>query len=110
MPPFLTMLCAASMVVRAIAAGVEGRAMTPDQCKAARRLLRWSRGRLGRESMTSINAIAAYEIAGRMVVPRTREAGRDRVARIRRAFEAAGVEFVDPNGGADGVRLRNVAT
>ena len=72
--------------------------MTPDQCKAARRLLRWSRGRLGRESMTSIETIASYEIAGRMVVPRTREAGRDRVGRMRSAFEAAGVEFVTGDG------------
>ena len=84
--------------------------MTPDQCKAARRLLRWSRGRLGRESMTAIATIASYEIAGRMVMPRGRETGRDRVERMRSAFEAAGVEFVDPNGGASGVRLRNVAT
>ena len=84
--------------------------MTPDQCKAARRLLRWSRGRLGRESMTPIATIASYEIAGRMIMPRGRETGRDRVERMQRAFEAAGVEFVDPNGGASAVRLRDVAT
>jgi hypothetical protein len=28
-------------------------------------------------------------------------------ATIRRAFEAAGVEFIDENGGGPGVRLRN---
>ena len=78
--------------------------MTPGQCKAARRLLRWSRCRLGRESMTSIDTISAYEISGRMVVPRTREAGRDRVVRMRGAFEAAGVEFATGDG--TGVTLR----
>ena len=83
--------------------------MPPDRCKAVRRLLRWSRGRLGRESMMSIETIASNEIAGRMVTPRGRETGRDRVRRMRSALEA-GVEFVDPNGGASGIRLRNVAT
>ena len=84
--------------------------MTPDQCKDARRLLRWSRQRLSHESTTSIAFIAAYEIAGRIMVPRGRDAGRDRLAKMRAALEAAGVQFVDENDGGPGVRLLKADT
>ena len=76
----------------------EGVHVTRDQCKAALKLLSWSRGR-SREH-ESIDTISAYEIAGRMVVPRTRKAGRDRVARMSRAFEVADVEFATGDGKA----------
>ena len=58
--------------------------------------------------MTPIATIASYEIAGRMIMPRGRETGRDRVERMQRAFEAAGVEFHE-NGDGAGVRLRKAS-
>ena len=59
--------------------------------------------------MTAIETIDLNEMVGRMITPRGRETGRDPVRKMRSALEA-GVEFVHPNGGASGIRLRNIAT
>lgn len=45
------------------------------------------------------------EYRGRRVVKDSRGYA-DTVAKIRKALEAAGVEFIDENGGGPGVRLR----
>lgn len=71
------------------------------QVKAARSLLGWSQGDLAQASGVSVPTIKRLEaqdgdLGGR---PAT-------VAAIRAALEAAGVAFLDPNGGGPGVRLR----
>jgi transcriptional regulator with XRE-family HTH domain len=68
--------------------------------KEARTLLNWSRNRLAAMAGVPIGTVARIETA------KTR--GRPPVlAEIRAALEAAGVEFIDQNGGGPGVRLRN---
>src|ERR1017187_3293389 len=76
-------------------------AITSAQIRAARELLRWSAIDLARESSVGVNTIRRAEVA---------ENGTSLTAAnelaIRRALEAAGVEFIDENGGGPGVRLR----
>ena len=72
--------------------------MTPAQCRAARGLLDWSQADLAEKAAVGIVTIRQLE-AG-IHTPR-----RATVSVIRRAFDAAGVEFIDENGGGPGVRL-----
>jgi len=74
--------------------------VTPEQCRAARALLAWSQQQLASAARVAIVTVQQFEI-GRSQ-PR-----RATLDVIRRAFEAAGVEFIDENGGGQGVRLRN---
>jgi hypothetical protein len=82
--------------------------MTPAQCKAARGLLDWGRHRLAGKSRIPQHAIRGFELNGHMVSPSSMMPQIDRIAAIRAALEAAGVEFT--NGEAPGVRLRPQAT
>jgi hypothetical protein len=72
------------------------------QIRAARALLKWSAANLARQSLLGVNTIKRAEI----VDERTSLTPANEVA-IRRALEAAGIEFIDENGGGPGVRLRN---
>jgi len=72
---------------------------TPAQCRAARGLLGWSQRDLAREAQVGIVTVHQLE-AGRS---QPRRASLDV---IQRAFEVAGVQFIDENGGGPGVRLR----
>jgi hypothetical protein len=71
------------------------------QIRAARALLRWSAVDLAREASLGVNTIKRAEIAdlGTSLTAANELA-------IRRALEAAGVEFIDENGGGPGLRLR----
>ena len=71
------------------------------QIRAARALLRWSAQDLARESALGVNTIRRAEVAEEGI---SLTAANDLA--IRRALEAAGVEFIDENGGGPGVRLR----
>jgi predicted transcriptional regulator len=71
--------------------------ITPEQCRAARGLLDWSQGNLAQKAAVGIVTVRQLE-AG------THTPRRATVDVIRRAFEAAGVEFI--NDGGPGVRLR----
>ncbi|WP_192733629.1 helix-turn-helix domain-containing protein [Bradyrhizobium sp. OAE829] len=73
--------------------------INPAQCRAARGLLAWSQHDLARSAGIGIVTVHQLE-AG------TSEPRRATLDVIRRAFEAAGVEFIDENGGGPGVRLR----
>jgi hypothetical protein len=77
-------------------------AITSAQMRAGRALLRWSAADLARESSVGVNTIRRAEVA---------EGGTSLTApnelAIKHALEAAGVEFIDENGGGPGVRLRN---
>jgi len=70
--------------------------MTPDQSRAARGLLDWSQAELAARSNLSESTIRDFEKGRR--IPSI-----NNLAAIRRALEAAGVEFID--GDQPGVRL-----
>lgn len=71
------------------------------QIKAARALLAWSQEDLGEKTGVSIPTIKRLEA-------RDGDLGGRRATRdkITSALEAAGIEFIDENGGGAGVRLR----
>jgi hypothetical protein len=71
------------------------------QIRAARALLRWTANDLARCSGLGIATIRRAELAEDIT---SMTASND--SAVRRAFEAAGVEFIDENGGGAGVRLR----
>lgn len=71
------------------------------QVKAARALLAWSQEQLATEADVSIPTIKRLEAQDGPLGGRS-ETG----SKIRTALEAAGVEFIEENGGGPGVRLR----
>ena len=80
------------------------RHMTPDQIKAARALLGWSREKLGAESGAGESTIRIFEKTGRVQLIKDIAARGDRLIAIRTALEVAGVEFIE--GDQPGVKLR----
>src|SRR5215472_4325285 len=72
-----------------------------SQIRAARALLRWTANDLAREAALGRNTILRAEVAD----DHTSLTAANDLA-LRRALEAAGVEFMDGNGGGPGVRLR----
>ena len=75
--------------------------LSSAQIRAARALLRWSAEDLARESALGVNTIRRAEVAEDAIAL---TAANDLA--IRRALEAAGIEFIDENGGGAGVRLK----
>jgi len=73
--------------------------LSSAQCKAARGLLDWTQQDLAERAGVGIVTVRQFESAAN--TPR-----RATLNVIRRAFETAGVEFIDENGGGPGVRLR----
>ncbi len=73
--------------------------LTPAQSRAARGLLDLSQTELGASANLSESTIRDFEKGRR--VPSI-----NNLAAIKRALEAAGVEFIPENGGGAGVRLR----
>jgi transcriptional regulator with XRE-family HTH domain len=73
--------------------------MDRSQLRAARALLGWSQERLADASGVSIPTIKRLEPGEGLVQTRV-----DTLDKLRRALEAAGVEFT--NGGEPGVKLR----
>ena len=78
--------------------------LTGPQIRAGRALVRWRAQDLARESAVGIATIKRAELA----VEETSMTVANDLA-VRRALEAAGVEFIDENGGGPGVRLRRPA-
>jgi predicted transcriptional regulator len=75
--------------------------ITTRQIKAARALLGWSQADLAHRSGVSEPTIARLESVNGQI------GGRERTTeKMRAAIEAAGVEFIDENGGGPGVRVR----
>lgn len=72
--------------------------MLPIQCRMARTALSLGVKELAELADVSTNTISRFE-AGEELKPRT-------VTAIRAALEAAGVEFIEANGGGPGVRLK----
>jgi hypothetical protein len=76
--------------------------LTSAQMRAARGLIRWSAEDLARETALSVTTIRRAELTEEET---SMTAANDLA--VRRALEAAGVIFIDENGGAGpGVRLR----
>jgi hypothetical protein len=75
--------------------------LTSPQIRAARGLLRWSAEDLAREAALGLATIRRAEGAENQT---SMTVANDLA--VRRAFESAGVEFIDENGGGPGVRLR----
>jgi transcriptional regulator with XRE-family HTH domain len=73
--------------------------ISPSQCRAARGLLDWSQQALADRAKVGIVTVRQLEAGAHQ--PR-----RATLDVVRRCLEAAGVEFIEENGGGDGVRLR----
>lgn len=69
------------------------------QSRMARSALRWGVRDLARNAGVAVDTIARLERGDTTMQPRT-------LAAIRAALEAAGIEFIDQDGGGPGVRLR----
>jgi predicted transcriptional regulator len=69
--------------------------------RAARALLRWEQRDLAQASSVSLPTIKRLESQ-----PGAMAAHMSTVSALRKALEAAGIEFIDENGGGPGVRLR----
>ena len=77
------------------------RKISSAQVRAARALLRWSALDLANASKVGVATIRRAEVVdGEIPVTLANEAA------IRRALELAGVDFIDENGGGEGVRFR----
>ena len=78
--------------------------LTSAQMRAARALVRWSAEDLARYSALGVTTIRRAELTD----GETSMTAANDLA-VRRALEAAGVEFIDENGGGPGVQLRKRA-
>ncbi len=77
--------------------------MSPEQCRAARALLRMEQGDLAAAAGVARSTVIDYEKGER----RPRAAS---IAAIRSALEGAGIEFIPENGAGPGVRLKKGRT
>ena len=73
--------------------------VTAAQCRAARGLLDWSQQELA--DRAGLGIVTIRQIEADITEPR-----RATLAVLKQAFERAGVEFIDENGGGAGVRIR----
>jgi len=73
--------------------------LTPEQCRMARAALQLGVRELAARAKVSPNTVTRIE--------RGERTNASTIAVVRAAFEAAGVEFIDANGGGPGVRLRS---
>jgi transcriptional regulator with XRE-family HTH domain len=75
--------------------------LTSGQIRAARALLRWTAEDLAEKAALGLATVRRAELAADAT---SMTAANDLA--VRRALEAAGVEFIDDNGGGPGVRLQ----
>jgi transcriptional regulator with XRE-family HTH domain len=73
---------------------------TIDQLRAARGLLGWSQSELAARAGLSLPTVNRFEGG---FCPRVSD---DAQLKLQKAIEAAGIEFLDENGGGRGVRFR----
>ena len=74
--------------------------VSPEIHAAPRVALAWNHADLAEAALIGIVTVHQFETG-------THKPPRLTLHVIRRAFKSAGVEFIDENGGAPGVRLRN---
>jgi len=75
--------------------------ITSELIRAARALLRWEQRQLAEASSVSLPTVKRLEAK-----PGVLAAHAPTIAALVHALEAAGVEFIDENGGGAGVRLK----
>ena len=75
--------------------------LEPAQCRAARGLLDWTQRDLAEATSLNVLTVRSFEKVGDM-----RDSNR---TLLRLAFEKAGVEFIDENGGGAGLRFSKPA-
>jgi predicted transcriptional regulator len=75
--------------------------LSSELIRAARALLRWEQRDLSEASAVSLPTIKRLESQ-----PGTMAAHMSTIVALRQAIEAAGVDFIEENGGGPGVRLR----
>ena len=75
----------------------------PAQCRGARGLLNMTQPQLARAAGLGLSTIVDFERKRRAVSP-------EAIGAIRRALEAAGIVFIDEDGGGPGARLRKPPT
>ncbi len=80
------------------------KSLTSAQIRAARALLRWSAEDLARQSALGLATVRRAELTDQAT---SLTAANDLA--VRRALEGAGVEFIDENGGGEGVRFKKPA-
>lgn len=73
--------------------------MTPEQCKAARAMTGLSQDQLAQRSGVAVSTIIPFEQKQRKPYAST-------VKKLRTALEAAGIDFIEENGGGPGLRMR----
>lgn len=73
--------------------------ITPAQCRAARGLLDWTQQDLA--DRAGVGIVTVRQVESGITKPR-----RATLEVIRRTLEAAGVQFIEENGGGPGLRLR----
>jgi transcriptional regulator with XRE-family HTH domain len=77
--------------------------LTPQQCRAARAVLGWSREDLAEKAGVSAGTVVGFELLGADSKVST-------VQKLRRALEGGGIEFIDDGvaslNGGPGLRLR----
>jgi transcriptional regulator with XRE-family HTH domain len=76
-------------------------AITSEQVRAARALLRWEQRDLAETSGVSLPSVKRLETQPGALAAQERT-----IVELRKALEAAGIEFIAENGGGPGVRLR----
>jgi transcriptional regulator with XRE-family HTH domain len=76
--------------------------ITPEQCRAARKLLGWSIAQLATAAGLGIHGVVTFEATN----SQSRHATR---IKLRDALESAGIEFLAEDAGGPGVRLRTPA-
>jgi DNA-binding XRE family transcriptional regulator len=75
------------------------KSMSPSQCRGARALLDMTQPQLAEVAQVGLSTVVDFERERRRV-------SEDAVEKIHLALKAAGIEFIDENGGGAGVRLR----
>jgi transcriptional regulator with XRE-family HTH domain len=85
--------------------GKAAQTLHSELIRAARALLRWEQRDLASASSVSLPTIKRLESRPGMMV-----AHASTTAALKKALEAAGIEFIEENGGGPGVRLRKKAT
>ena len=71
-----------------------------QQCRGARGMLGWSQDELAKRAGVAKQTLADFERGSRKPYERT-------LRDIQHALETVGIEFIDPNGGGPGVRLKS---
>jgi DNA-binding transcriptional regulator YiaG len=73
--------------------------MSPSQCRGARALLDLTQPQLAKAAQVGLSTVVDFERKRRTV-------SQDAVEKMQRALAAAGIEFINENGGGPGVRQR----